>query len=117
VTLNGNPLNLLEYLNIWVTESINESMRTFPSGTLADGIYQRECESERSFAEEVFILSGITIQTIKIIVKFEIYLVRPAIKSHFEVSGRGRVISFEAHTVGDVTFNEVQFTFGSETNR
>jgi hypothetical protein len=50
-TLNGSPLNLLDYLNAWVTEAMNESMRTFPSGTLADGTYQRECGSERTFAE------------------------------------------------------------------
>jgi hypothetical protein len=107
----------MEYINSWVTESMNESMRTFPSGTLADGTYQRECESERSFAEGLFIFNDIAIQAITIAVKFEIYLVRLAVKSHFEVNGRGRVISFEAHTVGDVTFDEVQFTFGPEANR
>jgi hypothetical protein len=36
---------------------------------------------------------------------------------NFEINGRGRVISFEAHTVGDATMNEVQFTFGPEQNR
>jgi hypothetical protein len=116
-SLNGSSLNLMEYINTWVTESMNESMRTFPSGTLADGTYERECESERSFAEGLFILNDIAIQAITIVVKFEIYLVRPAVKSHFEVGGRGRVISFEAHTVGDVTFDEVQFTFGPAPNR
>jgi hypothetical protein len=116
-SLSGNPLNLVEYINIWVVESINESMRTFPSGTLADGTYQRECQSERSFAEGLFILNDIAIQAIMIGVKFEIRLVRPAVKSHFEVNGRGRVISFEAHGVGDVTFDEVQFTFGPGPNR
>lgn len=116
-SLNGNPVNLLNYLNTWVTEAINESMRTFSSGTLPDGTYQRECLAERTFSEGQFIVNDIPIGTAKITVQFEIYLVRPAVKSHFEIGGRGRVISLEAHTVGDVTMNEVQFTFGPEQNQ
>jgi hypothetical protein len=111
-TLNGNSLNLLDYMNAWVSEATNESMRTFPSGTLADGTYLRECESDRTFADGFFIVNDINIGTARISVQFEIYLVRPAVKSHFEINGRGRVISFAAHTVGDATMNEVQFTFG-----
>lgn len=110
-TLNGRPLNLLEYMNAWVTEAIEESMLTFATATLVDGTYQRECTSERTFAEGVFITNGAPIRTATITVQFDIYLVRPAVKSHFEINGRGRVISFEAHTVGDMTFNEVQFIF------
>jgi hypothetical protein len=91
-------------------------MRTFASGMLVDGTYQRECESERTFAERHFILNDNSIQTATIAVQFEIYLVRPAVKSHFEINGRGRVISFEAHTIGDARINEVRFTFGPEQN-
>jgi hypothetical protein len=61
-----------------------------------------------------FIVNDTTIGTATINVQFDIYLVRPAVKSHFEINGRGRVISFDAHTVGDATINEVQFTFGPE---
>jgi Restriction endonuclease len=106
-TLNGNPLNLPEYLNAWVNEAMNENMRTFPSGALADGTYQRECGSERTFEEGLFVVNETAIRTAMITVQFEIYLVRPAVKSHFEIGGRGRVISFEAHTAGDLTVNEV----------
>jgi hypothetical protein len=116
-TLNGSPLNLIAYMNAWVTEAINQSMLTFPSGTLADGTYERECKSERTFAEGVFTINEAVVQIASITAQFEIYLVRPAVKSHFEVNGRGRVISFEAHTVGNVTFNEVQFILGPEPIR
>jgi hypothetical protein len=115
-TLNGSPVNLLEYMNAWVTEAMNESMRTFPSGTLVDGTYRRECVAERKFVEGLFIVNDTNIQTGTITLQFEIHLVRPAVKSHFEINRRGRVISFEAHTVGDATINEVQFTFGPEQN-
>jgi hypothetical protein len=109
-TRNGNPLDLLEYINAWGTEAITESMRTFPSGTLPEGIYQRECSSERSFAEGVLTINETSMQTATITVQFDIILVRPAIKSDFEVNGRGRVISFEEHKVGDMTMYKVQFT-------
>jgi hypothetical protein len=101
-------------MNAWVIEAMNQTMLTFPSGTLADGTYQRECASERTFAEGTFTVNDIPIGTATIDVQFDVYLVRPAIKSHFEINGRGRVISLEAHTVGDVTMTEVQFTFGPE---
>ena len=78
-----------------------------------DGTYQRECVSERTFTEGPFILNDITIEAAKITVQFDIYLARPAVKSHFEINGRGRVISFEPHTVGSATFNEVKFIFGN----
>jgi hypothetical protein len=115
-TLNGDLLNLLDYLNDWVTEAINESMRTFPSGTLVDGAYERECTSDRQFAEGTFVVNDVAIEAATIDVQFEINLIRPAVRSHFEINGRGRVISFEAHTVGGATTNEVQFTFGAERN-
>lgn len=115
--LNGNSLNLLDYMNAWVSEAINESMRTFPSGTLAEGIYQRECTAARTFTEGVLILNDISIGAARITVQIEIYLARPAVKSHFEINGRGRVISFVPHTIGNVTVNEVQFIFGPEQNR
>lgn len=116
-TLDGKPLNLLEYMNAWVTVAMNESMRTFPSGTLAEGTYERECESERAFANGVFIVKDTNIQSATITVQFEICLVRPAVKSHFEINGRGRVISFEGHTLGDATINDLQFIFGPEQNQ
>src|SRR3984957_13407132 len=111
-TLSGEPLNLSDYMNAWVAAARDESMRNFPSGTLPDGTYQREFTSERTFPEGCFIVNSHSIETATITLQFEVYLLRPAVKSHFEINGRGRVISFEAHTVGDATFNEVQFTFG-----
>jgi hypothetical protein len=111
VILNGKPIDILDYINVWATEAINEYMRTFPSGTLPDGIYQREIKAERPFVEGVLKINEHFIRTAAITVQFDITLVRPAIKSDFEVSGRGRVISFEEHKLGDMTMHKVQFTF------
>lgn len=91
--INGKVLNLLEYLNVWVIEAMNGSMLTFPSGTLAEGVYERECESDRTFPEGVFVINDTNIQSASINVQFEIYLVRPTVKTHFEINGRGRFLS------------------------
>lgn len=112
--LDGKPMNMLEQLGIWANEAMNESMLTFPSGTLAEGTYERECKTERRFEEGRLTVNDVSIERVTLTVRFEIYLVRPAVKSHFEINGRGRVISFEAHSAGNVTFSEVQFTFGPE---
>lgn len=113
VTLDGKSLNAVDYFNAWVLEAINESMRTFPSGTLAAGIYKRECSAERTFPEGSLRVNDTMIQTARIEVQFDVYLVHPAIKSHFEVGGRGRVISFEAHSAGALNVDTLQFIFGA----
>lgn len=112
ITLNGSPLNLTEYTNAWTIEAINESMNTFPSGTLPDGLYHRECASERTFSEGTLAINGKSIELARIHVEFDIRLVRPAIKTHFEIDGRGRVITFEAHSAGGMTLETLEFIFG-----
>jgi restriction endonuclease len=116
VLLNGTLLNMLDYINDWATEAMNESMLTFPSGTLVDGVYPRECLSKRTFSDGAFVLNGTSIGEAEITVRFDIQLVRPAVKSHFEINGRGRVISFESHTVGNATIQQVEFIFGPEAS-
>ena len=56
----------------------------------------------------ILTVNDISIGTSTITVQFEIYLVRPDVKSHFEINGRSQVISFEVHTVGNVTINEIE---------
>jgi hypothetical protein len=99
-----------QYMDIWVQIAMNESMMTFPSGKIADGVYERETHSEKRFGDGQFLLDGNEIETVAIDVTFEITLLRPAVKAVFDVGGRGRVVTFEAHQVGAVTMNEVQFT-------
>jgi hypothetical protein len=114
VMLNGTPMNMMDQLSLWSNETMNESMLTFASGTLSEGTYQREGKSERKFAEGELTVNDAPIEKIAITVQFEIFLVRPAVKSHFEVNGRGRVISLEGHTAAGITLNEARVTFGPE---
>lgn len=112
VLLNGATVDFLAYLNEWTVEAINESMRTFPSGTLEEGIHSRSCQSMRRFAEGQLSIDSSDIELAESEVDFEIHLKRPRVVSHFEVGGRGRVISFEGHTLGSVTVDSVQFILG-----
>lgn len=113
VTLNGTSLNLGEYAASWTNEAIGQSMSTFPSGTLPEGTYQRECTSQRKFAEGALLVDGKSIETVTMDVQFDVYLARPAVKTHFEINGRGRVITLEGHTAGDLTIETLEFTFAN----
>ncbi len=110
--LNGVLTDLGPLANQWATEAINESMRTFPSGTLPDGLYERSCHSTRDFEEGQFTVNGIDIGAVDLEVTFQIRLKWPVVTSHFEVDGRGRVISLEGFTYGDASINKVEFIFG-----
>ncbi len=112
VLLNGANVDFLQYLNEWTVEAINESMRTFPSGTLEEGIHSRSCQATRRFTEGQLSIDSIDIELAELEVDFEIHLKRPRVVSHFEVGGRGRVISLEGHTLGGLTVNSVQFILG-----
>lgn len=110
IKIKGFDGTFQQYMDIWVQLAMNESMLTFPSGKVADGLYDRETHSEKQFGDEEFFLDGNEIEAVTIDITFEITLVRPAAKTVFDVGGRGRVVTFEAHQVGAVTMNEVQFT-------
>lgn len=112
VIMNGNRIELQPYAEQWVTEAINESMRTFPSGTLTDGLYDRSCQSRREFAGGQCSVDGLEIESIDLDITFQVHIKRPAIRSHFEVGGRGRVISLEGYTYGAATIDTVQLVFG-----
>jgi len=115
VLLNGTPVQLPPYLNEWTTEAINSSMLTFPSGTLQEGIYLRSCQSARQFMEGQLNINASDMKSAELEVEFQIQLKRPAVISHYEVGGRGRVIALEGYTPGGVTINDVQIVLGPES--
>lgn len=57
-------------------------------------------------------MNGIDIGAVDLEVTFQIRLKWPVVTSHFEVDGRGRVISLEGFTYGDASINKVEFIFG-----
>jgi len=113
ILLNGSPLDLPKYLEEWSVAAINESSRTFPSGTLPDGKYPRQCHAVREFSERQLTVDGRDIESVSIDVEFDTYIKRPPVISHFEVGGRGRVVTFGGYTQGHVEFSATQIIVGS----
>ena len=89
----GVDLNLDQYVREWISETRNESLQTFPSATLEEGVYEREAEAQRVFDEGELTLDGWDIAEAKVRVKFSVRVVRPPVVSHFEVATRGRSLS------------------------
>ena len=92
--LHGIAINLHEYVMKWAEETCNENMRTFPSGKLSEGVYDRTADSTREFAQGEFLLDGSDIKGATLSITFKVRVLRPAVISHFEVQSRGRVLSF-----------------------
>jgi hypothetical protein len=80
--------------------------------TMPDGDYTRSCSAEREFFRGEFIVEGVDVRTIDLNVEFAIHLKRPAVLSHFEINGRGRVITFEGYNFNGVTFSKSEFVCG-----
>lgn len=89
----GADLNLDQYVHEWISETCNESLRTFPSGTLEEGDYEREAEAQRVFDEGELTLNGLDIARATVRVKFSVRVIRPPVVSHFEIATRGRSLS------------------------
>lgn len=92
--LQGSSINLHQYLMKWADETCNENMRTFPSGRLSEGVYDRIADSTREFAQGELLLNGESIKTVVLSITFKVRVLRPAVVSHFEVESRGRVLFF-----------------------
>jgi hypothetical protein len=107
--LNGATVDVSSYMNNWVTEAIEENTRTFPvafHGTSRT----RSCTSTRQFTKGQFSINATDMKVAELEVDFQIHVKTPAVVSHFEVAGRGRVVSVE---YTGVTISIVQFISGS----
>jgi hypothetical protein len=89
--LNGSSINLNAHLIKCAEEVCNESMRTFPSGTLSEGVYERSAEGTREFARGALILDGHDVKSVALSVSFKVHVFHPPVISHFQVVSRGRV--------------------------
>jgi Restriction endonuclease len=111
VVLNGETVDFLKFLDSWVTSEINESMKAFPSGSLADGDYQRSCIARREFDAGQFTVDGADFQVIDLKIDFDIHLKRPSVLANFDISGRGQGITFEQYEFNGVKLTESVVAF------
>jgi len=110
--VNGALIELSKYAGQWADESIAESMKPFPSGNLDDGDYSRTANSKRTFANGEFVIEPAKedIESADLTVEFTVHIKRPAV-SHFEVDGRGRVVTLEGYSFGGASIHESRFVF------
>lgn len=113
VRLMGAEIDFSKYFDTWVTEAINNDTNTLPSGTLPDGDYDRSCNVRREFAAGEFSMDGMDLGSIDLAIEYRTHLKRPAVLSHFEVDGRGRVISLEGFTYNGVVMSPTIFVLGA----
>ena len=96
---HGENINLDQHIKDWIKDACNESMKTFPSEKLPEGVYDRNADSTREFEEGEFLLDDRDIQSSSLHVAFKVRVLRPAVISNFEVASRGRVLSIAPVTV------------------
>ena len=91
--LSGQRVDFREYLSAWVDAAIDERNRTFPSGRLAEGVYDLEAQAERTFGDGELLIGEDPVDSIELQVRYKMRVIRPPLVSHYEVSTRGRALS------------------------
>ena len=108
----GQPLEIIKLIGEWVDELADTNLRTFPSGTLPEGNYERSDQLERRFEKDELVVNGMDIGSVLLELKFSVQVIRPALLSNFEIASRGRSIAFASVQMGDATA-QVAFIFRS----
>lgn len=95
VLLQGEPVDVMAYLEAWGDQAAAEWTKTFPSRQLPEGKYDLQTESSRVYAAGEFTVDGHQMTSMSIAVLFTVQVFHPGIVSHLRVDGRGRVIELE----------------------
>jgi hypothetical protein len=90
--LGGNPIALDEYLKAWGEELCQERLRSFSSGRLPEDLYHLDTSGRRDFTPRELTVDDREIEMVRLLVDFDVRIIRPAVISQFEVSTRGRVV-------------------------
>lgn len=86
VTLGGVIVDFDKYIRDWITSASDDGLRTFPSGSLPEGLHDREVKSERTFEPGELLVDGRDMELARLHGKFSTRVIRPSVVSHFEVS-------------------------------
>lgn len=101
VRLRGNDVLLTDYLNSWINELSAERMLRFDTGDLPEGVHHLAGEDERSFGAGELFIDDREIEQVRLQAEFGVEIIRPAVISDYEVSGRGRLIRLAKAKVRD----------------
>ncbi len=102
-TLDGAELDLDSYVKKWAEDTYNESIRTFPSVELPEGVHKQAAEAKQDFADREFVIDDMVVGALYLKVEFDLKIIRPTIVSYFDVGSRGRCLSLAPLEVGNST--------------
>lgn len=94
--LNGEKVDLTEYLNKNSIKIIDDGLLQEPTYKLAEGIYDYEYNATLNFEPNTLIVNDVDIERIELSITFPLRVNRPKIKYMFDVGSRGKVISYES---------------------
>jgi hypothetical protein len=77
-------------------------MGTLNTSRLAEGVYPLEISETRSFGPNACMIEEMSLRQLVVNAKFEMEIIRPAVRSHYEVATRGRVIKLATSKVHDI---------------
>ena len=107
--LRGTEADLRVCFVEWAEKARDKQMRTFPSGRLPEGSYERNASEAHKFEPGEFVVDGMDIEQADVSIDFSVHLVRPMVISHFEVATRGRVISLSPIQLANGTVLRASF--------
>jgi hypothetical protein len=105
--LNGQPLKIRNYLNLWLTEILENLTKEFQAENKSSvGVsHTLKARSERGFSE--LRLGGTKIVKMILRVELRVANVRPTIVSKYEIASRGRFWAFSPVEVTPGQFLEI----------
>lgn len=113
VLLCGRAINMNEYLNAWANEAAQaEFARTAPPEGRPTDTYDGHVMVRREFREGELQVGHLSIGAIELDVSYRFGIARAEAESHFDIAGRGRVITMKPVTT---RFGDFQLHFGGRS--
>lgn len=94
--LNGEEIDLTEYLNKNAVKIIDDGLLHEPTYKLAEGTYDYEYNATLNFEPSALMVNDMDIERIELSITFPLRVNRPKIKYLFDVGSRGKVITYES---------------------
>ena len=108
-TWNGASVAFTAVLDELVRPEVERLQSSFPSGELATGPYEQAGTLERMFSANELVVNGIDIERLEAKVVLNLRVIRPTVRSVFEVSKRGRALSLERVELSTGVYVDVTF--------
>ena len=102
LTLDGNAVNLREYVGAWSEKLCADDVLKFRTERLPEGDYERSAIGERHFDPGCVVINGLDMDRAAVSLRYTVRVFRPAVVSSFEVASRGRHYVFSSIQLGEI---------------